>query len=90
MEAVMERSYLDELLILPRVELAQVETFLRVLASRTLTPLPARLQRPLATMQRQVHAILQEVRAHPEALLQERAREDQERDSSANGSDADA
>ena len=85
-----DARYLDAPLILIQVELKQVETLLRVLASHTLTPLPVRLQRQLAAMQRHVHAILREVRTQPEALLQERNYEDQDAGSPGMDGDADA
>ena len=71
--------FLDEPYLSVQLDLERLQRELRVLASRTGSPLPERLRSQLGEMARQIARFRREIREHPEAIEQERLRDDRGR-----------
>jgi hypothetical protein len=68
--------FLDEPYLSVQLDLERLQRDLRMLASRTGSPLPERMRRQLGKMARQLGRLRREIRDHSEAIEQERLRDE--------------
>jgi hypothetical protein len=68
--------FLDEPYLSVQLDLERLQQDLRMLASRTGSPLPERMRQQLGQMARQLGRLRREIRDHSEAIEQERLRDE--------------